>query len=329
MLILVILLIMIGLGVAYTLRSALGGNPMLISTRMGRYGLIIPADGDATGSAAVAVSTIVAPDRPRQQHGAVSQQLERVVGNTGFAKKIQRRLDRAQLKFTAAEWLAMCFAVFVVAVAIGLFIRGGLGALVGGVAGLVVPWVYLKRRITRRGRRFLEQLADATQMMGNSMRSGFSILQAMELVANESAPPVCEEFERVVTEVKLGLPIELALDHMLERMPSEDLGLLVVAISVQRQIGGNLAEILNIISKTIRDRVRFARDLRTLTAQARISSYIITGLPVAVGVAINFLDRSYEQMLYTTLLGNFMLGAAVIMLALGFFFLSRIANIEV
>jgi tight adherence protein B len=161
------------------------------------------------------------------------------------------------------------------------------------------------------------------------MRAGFSIIQSMEMVANEGPSPAAQEFERVITEVKLGLPLDQALDHLLARMPSEDLGLAVVAINVQRQVGGNLAEILMVIAKTVRERVRFQRDLRALTAQARYSSYIITGLPVAVAFVINLMDRPYESFLYTNPLGHVMIGAAVIMLGLGFFFLNRIANIEV
>src|SRR5947209_16940818 len=141
-------------------------------------------------------------------------------------------------------------------------------------------------------------------------------MQSLEVVGNEAAAPASEEFERVVTEVKLGLTIEAALDHLKERMPSEDIELMVVAIAVQRQIGGNLSEILMVISHTIRERVRFERDLKTLTAQARYSSYIITALPVCVGIAINFLDPTYESFLYKTLLGNLMICVDLGMLSL-------------
>jgi tight adherence protein B len=212
---------------------------------------------------------------------------------------------------------------------IGLLVFSTLGFLAGVLLGVVAPFFYLARRSKKRRNKFLEQLADMAQMMGNSMRAGFSIIQSMEMVANEGPSPAAQEFERVITEVKLGLPLDQALDHLLARMPSEDLGLAVVAINVQRQVGGNLAEILMVIAKTVRERVRFQRDLRALTAQARYSSYIITGLPVAVAFVINLMDRPYESFLYTNPLGHVMIGAAVIMLGLGFFFLNRIANIEV
>jgi tight adherence protein B len=242
-------------------------------------------------------------------------------------------LRRADLKMTPFEYLVVWAAIFGISIPLG-FIVSGLG---GGVialllimlAGAIGPWFYLGRRAKKRRRAFIEQLADMAQMMGNSMRAGFSIIQSMELVGREASKPASDEFERVVTEVKLGLQVDVALDHLLERMPSEDLELMVVAINVQRQIGGNLSEILAVISHTIRERVRFERDLRALTAQARYSSYIITGLPVAVAIVINFMDREYESYLYSATLGHVMLGTAVCMLIAGFFFLNKIANIEV
>ncbi len=243
--------------------------------------------------------------------------------------KIQGKLERADLKTTAGEYLTMCLAAFLIACLVGLVLRGILGLLGLGVIGLAAPWVYLWRRAKKRRRAFIEQLADMCQMMGNSMRAGFSIIQSMELVGHEASKPACDEFERVVTEIKLGLPVDQALDHLLQRIASEDLELMVVAINVQRQIGGNLSEILAVISNTIRERVRFERDLRALTAQARYSSYIITALPIGVGVVINLMDREYESYLYTATLGHIMIGIALTMVAVGFFFLNKIANIEV
>jgi tight adherence protein B len=273
--------------------------------------------------------SVIAPGRERQQQSAVSESVERFVGRGKLGQAVFARLDRAEIKMTPGEFVTLWLAILMGSLAVGLLLKGFIGLLVLGVAGGLAPWIYLTRRISRRQKKFVEQLADMAQMMGNSMRAGFSITQSLELVANEGAPPISEEFRRVVTEIKLGLSLETALDHMKNRMPSEDLELLVVAISVQRQIGGNLSEILMVISQTIRERVRFARDLRTLTAQARISSWIITALPVCVAIAINILDAPYESFLYKNVIGNFMIGAALVMLALGFFFLSRIANIEV
>jgi tight adherence protein B len=323
MLIIVVLIIVVmGLAALYVFQSARTGSQ--IANRMGRFGLLPGAEANPE---TMQVGDIVGPQR--HSTSPVTKSVERIVGRGRLAQAVYERLDRAQIRMTPAEFLTLCFAVLIAAMAIGLLLKGIWGMIGLGILGGVAPWFYLRRRTIKRRKAFLEQLADMAQMMANSMKAGFSIMQAFELVATEGPAPASEEFERVVAEVKLGLPLEVALEHLVERIPSEDLELMVVAINVQRQIGGNLAEILLVISTTIRGRVRFQRDVRTLTAQARYSSYIITALPVGVAIVINLLDSPYESMLYTTTLGNVMVGAALVMLALGFFFLNRIADIEV
>jgi tight adherence protein B len=318
-----LLLASVGSVVLYV-RSTRGSNPAAVATRLDRYGVAAAA---GTGTS---VSQVVSPFRKqRSQQSAVSQAADKLVERGRLSQPIMAKLERADLKWTPGEFLMVCIAAFFIACLVGLLIKGTLGLLALGAVSLVAPWIYLGRRISKRRNKFLGQLADMAQMMGNSMRAGFSIVQSMELVANEGPSPAREEFERVIAEVKLGLPLDRALEHMLSRVPSEELQLAVIAINVQRQVGGNLAEILMVIAKTVRERVRFARDLRALTAQARYSSYIITGLPVAVAVVINIIDRPYESYLYTNPVGHIMIAASVIMLALGFFCLSRIADIEV
>lgn len=301
------------------LRSSNSRAPLAVAARLDRYGI--------SGTMDVGRS-----DHPREDEGpgaGITAVVERIFGGGKYARNVQRKLERADLKMTRAEFMTVNFATVLAGGALGLLLHGFLGMLVLGAVGTAGPNLYLNRKVKRRQKKFIEQLADLAQMMSNSMRAGFSILQSMELVGREAAEPAATEFERVVTEVKLGLTIDAALDHMLERMPSEDLGLMIIAINVQRVVGGNLAEILMVISNTIRQRVRFQRDLQALTAQARYSSYIITALPVAVAVAINFLDPSYESMLYTSTLGYFMIAASLTMLSIGFFILNKIASIEV
>lgn len=312
-------------GLLYMLRTIRRSNPAALGLRLARYGL---GSGAAGGSASV--SNLIMPSVRQQSEGStVSRSLERAVSRTRFGAGIATRLDQADMKMTAGEWVAVCVAVVVIFLLVGVLVRGTLGMFIGLVAGAALPQIYIRRRIKKRRTKFQEQLADMCQMMGNSMRAGFSILQSMELVGTEGPDPARQEFDRVVTEVKLGLTMDVGLEHMLQRMPSEDLELLVVAINVQRQVGGNLAEILMIMAKLVRERVRFQRDLRTLTAQVRLSSWIITALPIAVAVVITLIDTPYESYLYTNRTGNFMVGAAILMICIGFFFLSRIANIEV
>lgn len=293
--------------------------PLAVAARLDRYGM----------GGTVAIGRVESPSQGNGAGGAITSVVERLFGGGRYAQKVQLKLERADLKMTRAEFMTINFGTILAGGALGLIFHGFLGMLALGAVGTVAPNLYLNRKVKRRQKKFIEQLSDLAQMMGNSMRAGFSILQSMELVGREAAEPAATEFERVVTEVKLGLTVDAALDHMLERMPSEDLGLMIIAINVQRVVGGNLAEILMVISNTIRQRVRFQRDLQALTAQARYSSYIITALPVAVAVAINFLDPSYESMLYKSTLGYLMIAASVTMLSIGFFILNKIATIEV
>jgi tight adherence protein B len=317
------LVVLVALGVLgwYVIQSSRQGT--LIDTRMGRFGMLPGTEVNPR------TEVVGPPISQRRSSSPVTKSVEKFVGRGRVAQAVYERLDRAQIRMTPAEFLTLAFAILVACMAVGLVLKGVWGLLGLGILGGIAPWFYIRRRTLKRRKEFLEQLADMAQMMANSMKAGFSIMQAFGLVASDGPAPASEEFERVVAEVKLGLPIEVALDHLSQRIPSEDLELMVVAINVQRQIGGNLAEILMVIANTIRGRVRFQRDVRTLTAQARYSSYIITGLPVAVAIVINILDSPYESMLYKTTLGNFMVGAALIMLGLGFFFLNRIADIEV
>jgi tight adherence protein B len=318
-------LVLAGVGLVYLLRSIGQGNPASLGLRLARYGQL-----SGSGAGVATISNLISPAvRQQSEQSPIGRGLERAVGSTRFGAKIAVKLDRADMKMTAGEWFAICVAVVVILALGGILVFGTIGLLIGMVVGVVAPRVYISRKITKRHRKFQEQLADMAQMMGNSMRAGFSIMQSMELVGNEGPNPAKQEFDRVVTEVKLGLPLEAALEHMLQRMPGEDLELMIVAINVQRQVGGNLAEILMIMAKLVRERVRFQRDLRTLTAQMRLSSYIITALPIAVGVLVTIIDTPYESYLYTNRTGNVMVGVAAVMIAIGFFFLSQIAKIEV
>jgi tight adherence protein B len=318
-----VLLLAAGGCVVLYLRST-RGNSTAVSTRLDRYGVA------AVSGTGPTVSQVVSPfGRQRSQQSAVSQAVDKIVERGKVGRMLAARLERADLRWTAGEFVMLWLAAFFIACLIGLLLRGALGFLALGAVGVVGPWIYLSRRISKRKNKFVGQLADMAQMMGNSMRAGFSIVQSMELVASEGPAPASQEFERVIAEVKLGLPLDRALEHLQARMPSEELQLAVIAINVQRQVGGNLAEILMVIAKTVRERVRFHRDLRALTAQARYSSYIITGLPIAVAVVINVIDRPYESFLYVDPIGHVMIAASIIMLSLGFFFLSRIADIEV
>jgi tight adherence protein B len=207
-------------------------------------------------------------------------------------------------------------------------------ALLGALIGFYAPGFYVRRRHAKRLSTFNAQLGDTISLLGNAMRSGYSMLQAMDMVARESPDPTREEFTRVVREVSLGLSPEEALANLVRRIGSDDLDLLVTAINVQREVGGNLAQILDTIGTTIRERVRIQGEIKVLTSQQTLSGYVITMLPIALGVLLYLINPKYmsqlfstEQMICMPVIAMPICGG--IMMLLGFLVIKKIVAIEV
>jgi len=201
-----------------------------------------------------------------------------------------------------------------------------------------VPRIYLSAAARRRLFKFEDQLSDTLNLWVNALRSGYSVLSAMESIATEVPEPVSSEFERVVQEVRLGLSLEEALANMLKRIPSDDLDLVITAINVQRAVGGNLAEILDTISHTIRERVRIKGEIRTLTAQGRMSGWIISLLPIGLSGILFALNPDYmgslwavdEPILFGVLpCGWLIIAIGLIAMLLGVVAIRKIVDIEV
>ncbi|MDJ0756095.1 MAG: type II secretion system F family protein [Ardenticatenaceae bacterium] len=277
-----------------------------------------------------------------QEKATIADSIDQQLSGRGFSfvAPIKRRIGRADLKLRVSEYMAVVLMAITVGGLIGYFLLGGaLFAIVGMVLGAQVPRIYANVMATRRRKAFDNQLSDTLNLWVNALRSGFSVLQAMEAIANELPPPISKEFERVLQEVRLGIDMETALDNVLRRVPSEDFDLVVTAVKIQREVGGNLAEILDIISFTIRERVRIKGEIQTLTAQGRISGLIITILPIALGFFLYFINREYimelfnfgEPFILPGILpcGWLMVGVAVIMIGLGGFAILKIVDIEV
>jgi len=198
-----------------------------------------------------------------------------------------------------------------------------------GLLGFLVPkfgLMYLKHR---RDTKFAEQLVDALVNMGNSLRAGFSLPQALDLVQREMDNPMSQEMRLVVQEMRLGLSLEQALGHLAERMPSQDMDLLVTSIAISREIGGNLTEIFENIAGTIRERHRIEGKIKALTAQGKLQGYVISLLPLGIAFAINALTPDFLTPLYTTLPGALMLAAVVVFELLGLYFIHKITIIEI
>jgi tight adherence protein B len=263
---------------------------------------------------------------------AVTEWLNKRMEKTPRGSRIARELARADIKLKVSEYFILLFVLM-----------GGLGLLsylmapspisilIGVVAGYIFPQIYIKRKQAQRLQRFEAQLVDMLNLMVSGLRAGYSTIQALEAVSSELSPPISEEFRRVVQEIQIGIPMEKALENLLRRVPSTDLDFIVTAMNVQREVGGNLAEILDTISETIRERIRIKGEIRTKTAQARTSATIVSLLPVLLSVYLWFVNRTYFMTFFANglLCGILALGTAAMLVIIGYVVLMRMANIEV
>ncbi len=276
------------------------------------------------------------------QSAAIAQ-LNKVVEQRDFGANLARDLARADLKLKVSEYLFLWVAA-VVGIPLLLFFAGfavpalssPLVWLIGAIVGFFLPRWYVKRRQGKRLNQFNKQLPDTITLIANALRAGSSFLQAIELVVREARPPISTEMARVIREVNLGLPFETALENLVRRVRSDDLELMVTAISIQYQVGGNLAEILDSIAYTIRERVRIKGEIRTLTAQQRMSGYVVAFLPIALAgflflIAPGFLEPMFDAEVNIAGIptGVILIGTGGVMMFIGFLIIRRIVDIEV
>lgn len=269
----------------------------------------------------------------------LTERLEAVVNRGDRSNALARDLAQADLKLTVTEFIMIRLASIMVFAAVGVFIGRAsplamiAGGLIGALIGAIVPNRFVSFKKNQRLKAFNNQLGDTVTLLANSLRSGYSLLQSMEMVSRESAPPVSQEFRRVVQEVGLGLSLEEGLINMLRRVPSDDLDLLVTAINIQFEVGGNLADILDTIGFTIRERVRIKGQIRVLTSQARYSGYVITLLPIVVAIIITTINPEYMAPIFTFGLPPeqwcCMPVASVCMMIAGFLIIRKIVNIDI
>jgi tight adherence protein B len=234
------------------------------------------------------------------------------------------------MKLRVAEWLLIRVGIGLAAAAAAFWIsRFWPIALIVGVIGYIVPRFYVSRRATSRTNKFVEQLPDALSLMSNSLRSGFGLLQVIQDLSRELAPPISDELASVAHEMSLGGDLEVALTHLQTRVRSYDLDLIVTAMLVQRKVGGNLSEVLDSIAHTIRERVRILGEVRALTAEVRLSGNILTLLPVFTGLAISILSPGYLTPLFTTNPGRILLVIGSVVMLVAFYLLRKLGTIEV
>jgi tight adherence protein B len=267
------------------------------------------------------------------QRTMLTDWVSRRVERTSVGGRIAQDLARADLKFKAGEYLVL--------IAMSIVLVGGIAWLIGGrniisfgigaVLGYLMPGLYVKQQQARRLNRFNDQLSDMLNLMVNGLRAGYSTLQAMEAVSKELPSPICDEFRRVVQEMQIGIPMDGALQNLLRRIPSDDLDFVVTAINVQREVGGNLSEILDTISFTIRERVKIKGEVRVITSQVRASGTLLALIPIFLTIVLWFLNPKYLMSFADAgpMCAGIAAGAVVILISLGYFVMMRIASIEV
>jgi len=269
--------------------------------------------------------------KPRSQRKEVDPfaTLSADVEDKRFVTRVQRDLARANLRLRVSEYYALRLGLML---ALGLFLwisRDPLSGVIGLYLGYMLPRFWVGRRIGGRLGAFNKQLPDTITLLSNSLRAGSSFLQSIELVSREGQPPISEEVGRVVREVNLGLGMDEALHNLVRRIKSDDLDLMVTAIGIQQQVGGNLAEILDTIAFTIRERVRIKGEINTLTAQGRMSGYLVAFLPIALAAGINAINPGFMEPLFTQALGKILIGVSLFCMAIGFFAIQKITDIKV
>jgi tight adherence protein B len=255
--------------------------------------------------------------------------INKVIERRSFGAKIATQLAQASIKLTVTEYLILNVVSIVLVGAVGyLIFRNFLTIFMFGL-GAVLPRIIVNLLKGQRLKKFNDQLGDTINLLVNGIRSGYSMPQAMETVGRDMPPPVSEEFRRVTLEIGLGVPLEDALNHMVRRVQSADLELMITAVNVSYEVGGNLAEILDIISHTIRERVRIQGEIKTLTAQGQITGIVLSGLPFALTGILFVLNREYMGRMFTTTCGWIMSGVALMIIVIGYFIMQKIVKIEV
>lgn len=238
-------------------------------------------------------------------------------------------LARAGLNITPAEYLLIRIGATALGILAGLFRFGiSFGPLILGAVGFIIPPLVVRYLQSRRRDLFNAQLAGMLQLLSNSLKTGYAIDRALETVATKSPPPVSTEFERVTTEIALGTSVEDALSGLLLRIDSPDLEFIVTAILLHVRVGGNLAEVLDNISDTLRDRLQTKRDMAVLTAQSRASATIITGLPILLALGLYIFVPGYFAPMTSTVIGYVLLGVAGFLILVGNVLITRMTALE-
>ena len=284
------------------------------------------------GSGAPASAPVTAPRPEGAALDSAKQAATNVLKrNRGLETKIAQRLEGAGSSWRPAEWLLFHAAIFIVVSIVGLMLGGG-NLIIGlffMALGAIGPWFYLGFRRSRRRKKFERALPDTLQLMSGSLAAGLSLAQSVDTIVRDGGEPMASEFRKVLIETRLGLSLETALQGVADRFQSKDFEWVVMAINIQRQVGGNLAELLNTVAATIREREYMRRQVAALAAEGKLSAMVLGGLPPAFMLYLLVANHAYVIVLFTRPIGIAMLVGGAFWLGVGVFWMSRIIKVEV
>lgn len=256
--------------------------------------------------------------------------IDSAIRRFSITAKIKSELGRADWSLKVSEFMILVvLSATLVPLLVLLITENKMLTLYLVALGGVVPFILLKRRQAARRKIFSDQLPDAITLISNSLKTGYSFLQSIDLVSREMSPPISDEFSKVLQEIKLGIPFEDAVERMVEKADNEDLDLVMTSVNIQREVGGNLSEILDKISHTIRERIRIRGQLQTLTAQGRLSGMILCMLPPALGLFLFLVNQDYILLLFHHPAGRVMTGFAVLSQVAGILLIRKIIDIRI
>lgn len=260
------------------------------------------------------------------------QALEKASGN--YLEKLKPTFERLQIQMQPGQFLMIQIALTLVLFTVGLITgpdlltQVNMGVLLG-LIGFWLPQRWLKEQEKRRAARFKEQFADAAALIGNSVRSGLSLLQAMEVLVREMDDPMAYEVYQVLQQTRVGLPLDTALEQWAEKMKTPDLDIFVTAVTIQRQTGGDLGHVLNTLAATIRQRQKIQGQILSLTAQGRLGAIVLCGLPVFMGVVLYFINPQRMGLMFSEPMGWGMLGLSAITISAGYILVRKIVDIDI
>lgn len=254
--------------------------------------------------------------------------LEQLLSGRGAAFWLERQIAQAGSKQRPGEVVMFILLSAMVGLTVGQWMAGGLFGLVGLVLGLPVPILVLRQRQKMRKNRFTQQLPEALDLLINALKAGYSLQAAIEFAGRETAAPLGVELVRFHDESRLGIDVRTALVALQERVGTEDVRMFVTSLLLQRETGGNLTELLGNIASLVRQRLAFQGQVETLTAEPKLSAYILTALPFLVAGAISIMSPGYMKPLFETALGHQIIAYCLVSMAVGFFIMMRIADLD-